>query len=251
VTAGAARERVFLAGATGAIGARLVRLLVEAGHAVFGATRSAAKAPALRQAGATAAIVDVFDALALSRLMVEIRPSIVVHQLTDLPPGLDPSRMADAVARNARIRDEGTRNLVTGAVEAGASRLIAQSIAWVYAPGPEPHGEDDPLDVEAADARGITVRGVAALERQVLGTPGLDGVVLRYGQLYGPGTGFDAATGKASPVHVDAAAFAALLAIDRGEPGIYNVAEPNGLVATDKVLRVLGWDARFRLPDSR
>ena len=85
----------------------------------------------------------------------------------------------------------------------------------------------------------------------MLGTPGLDGVVLRYGQLYGPGTGFDAATGKASPVHVDAAAFAALLAIDRGEPGIYNVAEPNGLVATDKVLRVLGWDARFRLPDSR
>ena len=92
---------------------------------------------------------------------------------------------------NARLRDEGTRNLVSAAVHAGARRLIAQSIAFVYAPGPMPHGEDDPLDVDADDANGVTARGVASLERQVLEAP-VAGIVLRYGALYGPGTGFDA-----------------------------------------------------------
>jgi nucleoside-diphosphate-sugar epimerase len=239
-------ERVFLAGATGAIGARLVPLLIDAGYGVFGTTRSEAKAPTLRQAGATPVIVDVFDAAALLRAVTEIRPAIVIHQLTDLPPALDPARMADAVPRNARIRDEGTRNLVAAALAAGARRLIAQSIAWVYAPGPEPHAEGDPLELDAAGPRGVTIRGVAALERQTLGTPGLDGIVLRYGSLYGPGTGGDPA-GKPMPVHADAAAHAAHLAIDKGASGIFNVAEPNAHVATDKVRRALGWDSGFRL----
>jgi nucleoside-diphosphate-sugar epimerase len=241
-------ERIFLAGASGAVGARLVPLLVAAGYGVFGTTRSAAKARALERAGATPVILDVFDAADLMRAMVEIRPSIAIHQLTDLPPGLDPAGMAAALPRNARIRDEGTRNLVAASLASGAGRLIAQSIAWAYAPGSEPHAEEEPLDVEAADARGITVRGVAALERQVLHTPGLDGVVLRYGQLYGPGTGFDSAAGKASPVHVDAAAAAAHLAIGKARTGVFNVAEPNAHVATDKVRRALGWDHAFRLP---
>lgn len=239
--------RIFLAGASGAIGARLVPLLRQAGHRVVGTTRSAAKAETLRAAGVEPVVVDVFDAPALARAVAEARPDVVIHQLTDLPPGLDPSRMAEATARNACIRDEGTRNLVQAAKAAGARRLVAQSIAWAYAPGPEPHSEDDPLELNAEGRRGITVCGVAALENWTLKSPPLEGVVLRYGQIHGTGTGADAARG-AAPLHVDAAAYAALLAVERGAPGIYNIAEPNAYVATDKARRELGWTADFRLP---
>ena len=119
--------------------------------------------------------------------------------------------------------------------------MIAQSIAWAYAPGPEPHVENDPLDSGAQGVRAISVGGIVALERAVLEAP-LEGIVLRYGQLYGPGTGTDAATG-ASPVHVDAATRAALLAVDRGTRGVYNIAEPNPHVDTTKARKELGWDA--------
>ncbi|MEO5757759.1 MAG: NAD-dependent epimerase/dehydratase family protein [Mesorhizobium sp.] len=239
--------RIFLAGASGAIGQRLIPLLLGAGHHVTGTTRQAAKAEALRSLGAEPVVVDVFDARALSRGVVAARPDIVIHQLTDLPAGLDPARMGEAIARNARIRDEGTRNLVAAARAAGARRLIAQSIAWAYAPGPEPHDEADPLDGMADGNRGISVGGVIALENQVLGSPTLNGIVLRYGQLYGPGTGVEAASGSA-PVHVDAAAYAALLAIEKGDVGAFNVAEPNGYATTEKAVAELGWRADFRLP---
>jgi len=108
-------HRIFLAGASGAIGRRLLPLLRAAGHEVFGTTRDAAKAEGLRQLGAEAVVVDVFDAAALSRAVIAARPQVVIHQLTDLPPGLDPARMADSIPRNARIRSEGTRNLVAAA----------------------------------------------------------------------------------------------------------------------------------------
>ena len=239
-------HRIFLAGASGAIGQRLIPQLLAAGHQVTGTTRNAEKAATLRALGAEPAIVDVFDAEALSRSMLAARPDIVVHQLTDLPPGLDPSRMGEAIVRNARIRDEGTRNLVAAAVASGVRRMVAQSIAWAYAAGPEPHGEADPLDGGASGNRGISVGGVIALEKAVLNAP-FAGIVLRYGQLYGPGTGTDMAAG-ASPVHVDAAAYAALLALDKGAPGIFNVAEPNPAVSTQKAIKELGWRADFRLP---
>lgn len=239
-------HRVFLAGASGAIGQRLIPQLLAAGHQVTGTTRNADKAAILRALGVEPVVVDVFDAEALSRAMLAAKPDIVLHQLTDLPPGLDPSRMGEAVVRNARIRDEGTRNLVAAAVASGVRRMVAQSIAWAYAPGPEPHGEADPLDGGASGNRGISVSGVIALEKAVLDAP-FPGVVLRYGQLYGPGTGTDAA-GGASPVHVDAAAYAALLALDKGAPGIFNVAEPNQAVSTQRAVEELGWRADFRLP---
>ncbi|QKC92810.1 NAD(P)-dependent oxidoreductase [Mesorhizobium sp. NZP2234] len=239
-------HRIFLAGASGAIGQRLIPQLLAAGHHVTGTTRSPDKAATLRSLGIEPVIVDVFNAEVLSRRMLAARPDIVVHQLTDLPPGLDPSRMGEAVVRNARIREEGTRNLVAAAAASGARRMVAQSIAWAYAPGPEPHGEADPLDSEASGNRGISVGGVIALEKAVLNAP-FAGVVLRYGQLYGPGTGTDAAAG-ASPVHVDAAAHAALLALEKGAPGVFNVAEPNQAVSTQKAVEELGWRADFRLP---
>lgn len=238
--------RIFLAGASGAIGTRLTPLLRDAGHFVYGTTRSESKVEALRALGAEPVIVDVFDAIALSRIVASKRPDIVIHQLTDLPKDLDPSQMPQAVVRNARVRREGTRNLVGAAMAAGARRLIAQSIAWIYAPGPEPHTETDPLDADAQGDSGITVQGVIALEDLVLKSPPIEGLVLRYGQLYGPGTHSERPSKKA-PIHVDAAAYAALLAIDHGGPGIYNIAQPNRYVATEKARTELGWTADFRL----
>jgi nucleoside-diphosphate-sugar epimerase len=238
-------HRILLAGASGAIGTSLTPLLRAAGHSVVGTTRSAAKAEALRALGAEPAVVDVFDAEGLMRAVAAARPEVVIHQLTDLPDGLDPSRMEEATQRNARIRDEGTGNLVRAAIAAGARRLVAQSIAWAYAPGTRPYREGDPLDLGAEGRRGVTVRGVAALERRTLNAPPLAGIVLRYGQIYGPGTGFEEGKGPC-PLHVDAAACAALLAVDKGAPGIFNIAEPNDEIATDKARTELGWDPAFR-----
>jgi nucleoside-diphosphate-sugar epimerase len=163
----------------------------------------------------------------------------VVHQLTDLPPALDPARMGEARARNARIREEGTGNLIAAATGAGAARLVAQSVAFVYAPGPTPHMEDDPLDFGTPDQPNVSGRGVASLERQVMAAP-LEGIVLRYGSLYGPGTGFEATT-RPGPLHVEDAAEAARLAVSSGAPGIYNIAEDDGTVSIAKARRLLGW----------
>jgi nucleoside-diphosphate-sugar epimerase len=241
--------RIFLAGATGAIGKRLIPLLLRDGAVVFGTTRSTARAEELRSTGIEPSVVDVFDAPALTRAMLEVKPDVVVHQLTDLALIHDPSRLEEALTRNARLRTEGTQNLVAAAAEAGARRLIAQSIAWTYAPGPEPHAEEDPLNVSATGMTAITVQGVVALEQAVLHTPKLEGIVLRYGWLYGPGTGTTVAAG-APPLHVDAAASAAALAIDRGSPGIYNIADPSPLISVAKARRELGWDPDFRVQES-
>lgn len=238
-------KRALVAGASGAIGRRLCPLLVEDGWQVTGTTRSADKASALRAMSVEPAVVDVFDAKLLLQVVAEARPDVVVHQLTDLPPGLDPERMAEALPRNARIREVGTRNLVAAAVAAGVGRMVAQSIAFAYAPGPHPYHEDAPLNVDAPEAAGVSARGVASLEQQVLGAP-LAGIVLRYGKLYGPGTGFDAPP-SGGPVHVDAAAHAARLATTRGRTGIYNVAAADGTVSTAKAVHELDWSADFRI----
>jgi nucleoside-diphosphate-sugar epimerase len=237
--------KIFLAGATGAIGKRLVPLLLEAGYQVVGTTRSPSRAENLRAAGVEPIVVDVFDRASLVRVAVAAHPDIVIQQLTDLPPGLDPSQMAEGTRRNARMRSEGTRNVVAAALEAGAPRLIAQSIAWMYAPGREPHAEDDTLDVDAQGTRAITVTGVATLERLVLASPPIGGIVLRYGHLYGPGTGTDT-PGEPPSLHVDAAAAAALLAIEKGRIGIYNIAEPNSYISTEKARSELGFNAAYR-----
>ena len=236
--------KVFVAGATGVIGARLVPLLVAAGYRVSGLSRSAAKVGALQAAGAAPVIADVFDAPALQRALLELRPDVVIHQLTDLPPNLDPKLMAEATLRNARVRSEGTMNLVQAALASGARRFIAQSIAWAYAPGVEPHTEQDPLDLASEGSRAITVRGVAELERLTLDSAPLAGVVLRYGQVYGPGSSRAHAEGSA-PVHADAAAHAALLAVERGA-GIYNVAEETPYASSRRARAELGWDPSFR-----
>jgi nucleoside-diphosphate-sugar epimerase len=193
---------IFVAGASGAIGKPLVALLVARGYEVFGTTRFPDKAQLLRQLGAQPVVVDVFDAAALAKALLAAKPQIVIHQLTDLPPGLDPARMAEAAARNARIRIEGTKNLIAAALAAGARRLISQSIAW--------------------EPQGVSAQGVASLEHQTLNSPPLEGIVLRYGRRYGPGTGRDEAPAEL-PCHVDVAARATVIAVEKGKPGIVRV----------------------------
>ena len=235
--------RIFLAGASGVIGQRLIPLLLGAGHEVTGTTRSAAKAAELKAAGIAPVVVDVFDADAVRVAVASARPHAMIHQLTDLPDLLDPAHMAEALARNSRLRVEGTANLVAAARAAGVRRLIAQSIAFAYADGPEPHQETDPLAAGEGPG-GVSVRGVRALEDAVLNAPGIEGIVLRYGRLYGPGT-WNMPNARA-PLHVDAAAHAALLALTRGAPGVYNIAEQDGAVAIEKGRRELGFDPAFR-----
>ncbi|MCH5488824.1 NAD-dependent epimerase/dehydratase family protein [Pseudomonas syringae] len=233
-------RKVFVAGASGVIGRALLKLSVAAGYSVYGATRRAEKVKDIEATGATAVVVDVYDAERLNEELVRIQPWAVIHQLTDLPRGLSPELMAKAVENNARIRTEGTRNLVAAARAAGATRLIAQSIAWAYRPGDTPYLETSPLDVEAQGSRGISVGGVAALEQQVLSEPALNGTVLRYGQLYGPDTGTDEPTGT-SPVHVQDAARAVLLALQKEQSGIFNITQDSPTVSNEKAKRILGW----------
>lgn len=237
-------QSLFLAGASGVIGRRLTPLLVAEGWRVFGMTRSADKASRVKDLGAEAIVADVFDATAVASALSKARPDVVIHQLTDLPPGLDSNKMAETTPRNARIRHEGTRNLLSAAVSCGVRRFVAQSIAYAYADGPLPHWEEGPLNVDAEGQAGISARGVASLEHQVLSAP-LVGIVLRYGRFYGPGTGFETARAPGT-VHVDAAAHAAALAAVRGAPGIYNIAEDDGAVSSEKAKRLFGWSAGWR-----
>lgn len=226
------------------IGRVLCRMLVDDGWSVVGTTRSAAKANILHNIGVEPFIVDVFDATSLRDVVCRVRPHVVMHQLTDLPPALDPAKMGEARVRNARLREVGTRNLVAAAVAAGAQRMVAQSIAFAYAPGPMPYTEDAPLNLDHPDS-GPSARAVASLERQVLAAP-LDGIVLRYGKLYGPGTGFDQPP-SGGPLHVDAAADAARRAATHGEAGVYNIAEADDTVSSIKATASFGWNPAFRV----
>jgi nucleoside-diphosphate-sugar epimerase len=236
--------KVFIAGVSGAIGRRLMPLLHEAGHDVTGMTRSANVARELEASGVHAVVVDVFDPDALTRAVVAAQPEVVMHQLTDLPRDIpDEAELAAAYPRNARIRIEGTRNLVAAANAASARRFIVQSVAFAYLPGKEPYAETDPLNL-VEGPRLVTVRAAADMEQQVLNS-GMEPVVLRYGLLYGPGT-WSEGPARRPPVHVDAAAQAALLALT-GRPGIYNIADDEGTVSIEKARSEWGFDPAFRL----
>jgi len=228
---------VFVAGASGAVGRVMCQLLLADGWRVVGTTRFPGKAADLEAIGVRPIVVDVFDRDALIRAVVEAAPDVVVHQLTDLPKELDAERLAAARPNNARIREVGTENLVAATISAGAKRLVAQSIAFAYASGPRPYLEDAPLDPSWSS--------VARLEELVLGGP-FEGIVLRYGRLYGPRTWYNQPNREAS-VHVDAAADAARRAVTRGAPGIYNVAEDDGTVNSSKAERAFGWRPDFRI----
>jgi nucleoside-diphosphate-sugar epimerase len=232
--------RVFVAGATGVIGRILVPLLVTAGYEVTGTTRAADRVAAIEATGAHAVVVDAFDRAALTAALTAARPDVVIHQLTDLttPPGRGLSDLE--IGRNARLREEGTANLVAAVVAAEAGRLIAGSIAWIYEDGEEPRTEEDPLQSAEGPYATPTRRAVHELERLVTGDERFEGIVLRYGHFYGPGT-WSEAPPEPPTVHVEAAATATLLAVARGDAGIYNVVDDDGPVSNVKARSVLGW----------
>lgn len=249
--------KVFVAGASGAIGRSLVPRLLAAGHEVTGSTRSTERADAIRAQGADAVTVDVFDAEALHAVMAEAAPEVVVHELTALPERFEPRRK-DLYDATNRVRSEGTKNLIDGARAAGARRFVCQSIAFSYAPTPgRPrararagprrsdtlHEEEDPLFLDAPPPFAGATRVIADMERAALEAGGLDGLVLRYGWFYGPGTYYadDGAiakdvrrrrfpvvgqgSGVFSFIHLDDAATATVAAVERGAPGVYNVVD--------------------------
>ncbi len=193
--------RIFLAGATGVIGVRLVPLLIEAGHEVAGMTRSARKADEISAAGATPVVCDVYDPAALSTAVVGFRPDLVMHQLTDLPDDL--ARLPESGAANSRIRTEGTRNLLDAAAAADAKRFLAQSIAW-----------------EPPAGRGAEI---ATHESAVLEA---GGVVLKYGQFYGPGTYYESTPPSPPRVHIDHAATATVALLEAPSGVVVVVDEP-------------------------
>jgi nucleoside-diphosphate-sugar epimerase len=237
--------RIFVAGATGALGRRLVPLLVARGHDVTAMTRTAAKAAGLRAAAAEPVVADALDREAVLAAVAAARPEVVVHELTDLARMRDFRKVDQGFAATNRLRTEGTDHLLAAARAAGARRFVAQSYAgWPTArTGGPVSTEDDPLDPDPPAALRRTLDAIRYLEAAVLGAAGLEGLVLRYGGFYGPGTsagegGFmlddlrrrrfplvGAGTGVWSFVHIDDAAEATAAATERGAPGIYNVVD--------------------------
>lgn len=233
--------KVFLAGGTGAIGKPLLAGLLAAGHHVTGMTRSTANADALRARGAEAVLCDALDEAALRASVVAAAPDVVINQLTAIPRRLDPRKIERDFALTNKLRTEGTRNLIAAARAAGASKLISQSVAFVYEPTgrDELHSEEDPLYRSPPKAFKRTFEAIEQLERTTLDA---HGTVLRYGYFYGPGTSLakdgslaEQARKRQLPIvgggggvwpliHVDDAAKATLAALD-GPPGVYNIVD--------------------------
>jgi nucleoside-diphosphate-sugar epimerase len=221
--------KIFLAGASGAVGRPLTEMLVAEGHQVIGTTRDPGKADMLRALGATPAIVDALDREALIAAVRAARPDAVIHQLTDLT-------RFDFAATN-RVRIEGTRNLVDAARSVGVRRMVAQSFGPAYAPGEGLATEETPLYLDAPQEWREMIAALATLEAAVSELPG--GVILRYGLFYGPGTSlaadgfhadlvrkgqFPANENVNSFAHIEDAARAAMLALE-WPAGIYNIVD--------------------------
>ncbi len=237
--------RVFVAGATGAVGKRLIPVLMAAGHQVVATTRSPAKTIGLRSAGAEPVVVDGLDRDAVVAAIESARPDVVVHEMTALSSMRSLRNFDEEFAVTNRLRTEGTEYLVEGARAAGARKVVVQSYAgWPSVrEGSRMTTEEDPFDPAPPRTMTRTLDALRRLESIVAGASGMTGVVLRYGSLYGPGTStapggeiVEAVRRRKFPVvgdgrgvwsflHVDDAASATLLAIERGEPGVYNVVD--------------------------
>jgi 2-alkyl-3-oxoalkanoate reductase len=263
--------RVFVAGATGAIGQRLVPLLVDAGHEVVGSTRTPSKTDGLRVVGATPVVMDGHDGKAIRQAVLEARPDVVVHQMTSLSNELDLQRFAESFAETNRLRTESTDHLLAASVEAGARRFVAQSFAgW---PNEQRGGpiktEDDPVNSSPPGEVKETLEAILHLEAVTTGTVGIEGLALRYGGFYGPGQAlgkggamFDAVAGRKVPIvgrgsgiwsfiHIDDAAAATALAVERGVPGVYNVVDDDPAPVSEwlpYLAEVLGAKAPRRVP---
>ena len=237
--------RVFVAGAGGAIGRRLVPQLVRAGHSVVGMTRSAGKAEGIHAAGGETVVADALDEQAVMAAVQGARPEIVVHELTALPERFNLRNFDREFELTNRLRREGTDHLVAAARAAGARRFVAQSFAgWPYAPDGGPvKSEEDPLDPDPPPGFRGTLAAIRYLESAVLSAAGLEGLALRYGPFYGPGTSIGekgsivenvrhrrvpvvgSEAGVWSFAHIDDATSATITTIKRGAPGVYNVVD--------------------------
>jgi 2-alkyl-3-oxoalkanoate reductase len=237
--------RVFVAGATGAMGKRLVPALVGAGHQVTAMTRSPDKAAALAAAGAEPVVADGLDGAAVLRAVTQTAPEVIIHQMTGLA-GMKNLKKFDAeFAATNRLRTEGTDNLLAAARAAGVRRIVAQSYGnWNYErTGTTLKTEEDRLDPAPPANQRQTLRAIEYVERAVTGADGIEGLALRYGNFYGPGTGISRdgdisaqvrkrmfpivgdGTGVWSFTHMDDAAAAAIAAAERGAPGVYNIVD--------------------------
>ncbi|TDD65068.1 NAD(P)-dependent oxidoreductase [Jiangella aurantiaca] len=247
--------RVFLAGATGAVGRSLVPMLVETGHEVTGSTRSESKLAELRAAGAEGVVMDGLDAGSVMAAVRAARPDVVVHQQTALSAGMgDMRRFDEGFAVTNRLRTEGTDHLMAAALAAGATRFVAQSFTgWPNArSGGSVKTEDDPLEPNPPAACRESLRAIQYVERVTTTTPGIDGLALRYGGFYGRGTGLTGdevpgllrkrrfpivggGTAVWSVIHIDDAARATLAAIEGGAPGVYNIVDDDPAPAAEVI----------------
>lgn len=256
--------RVFLAGATGVIGRPLIPQLLEAGHEVTALARTPEKAKALEALGVETAIADAFDVEGIREAVGSARPEVLIHELTALPREMNMRKYAEQLEPTNRLREETTPHFLAAAREAGARRVIFQSISFITAPdGPPVVDESAPL----MNTR--PVNATVAMERFVTSAEALEGVVLRYGFFYGPGTYYapdgqmvsmvrkrmlpvvGSGEGRSSFIHVDDAAAATVHALDHGPPGIYNITDDHPAAASEwipELARLVGAGKPRRLP---
>ena len=265
--------KVFVAGATGALGRQLVPLLVAGGHQVTGLTRSAAKQDLVRSLGARPALADALDPDAVARAVAEAEPELIVHQLTALSGSLDMRHIERDLALTSRLRTEGTDHLLAAGQATGVSRFVAQSFAgWPFArTGGAVKSEEDPLDPAPPAALRTALEAIRHLEDAVTGAAWTEGVVLRYGGFYGPGTSFSlkpegehvelirrrrfpivgGGAGVWSFIHIEDAATATVAAVEHGRRGIYNVVDDDPAPVSDwlpAAAGALGAKPPMRLP---
>jgi nucleoside-diphosphate-sugar epimerase len=248
--------RIFVAGASGALGRRLVPQLADAGHDVIGMTRSEGKRDLLRDLGAAPVVANALDPDAVGQAVSEAEPEAIVHQLTAIPGALNPRRLDRDFELTNRLRTEGTDHLLSAARASGVRRFVAQSFAplsYARTGGPV-KTESDPLDPDPLPEIRATADAIRHLERAVTGADWVEGIVLRYGGFYGPGTSIatdpdteqvaavrarkfplvGGGTGVWSFIHIDDAASATVAAVERAAPGVYNVTD-------DEPARVSEW----------
>ena len=245
--------KIFVAGATGALGRQLVPRLVAAGHAVVAIARSASREEAVRRLGATPVVADALDRDAVAAAVAEVVPDVIVHQLTALPQSLDVRHFDRELVATNRLRTAGTDHLLSAGRAVGVRRFVAQSFAgWPYARSGGPvKTEEDPLDPSPPPAMRSTLEAIRHLEDAVVNAEWTEGVVLRYGTFYGPGTALRAdgeiveqirrrrfplvgdGGGVWSFVHVEDAADATVAAVERGRRGIYNIVDDEPVPAAD------------------
>ncbi|MBD1889362.1 NAD(P)-dependent oxidoreductase [Coleofasciculus sp. FACHB-SPT9] len=248
--------KIFVAGATGAIGRPLLNQLLARGHDVIALTRSPERAQSLVAEGIEPAVADVFDADSVKAAIARAQPEVVIEQLTALPRTYSRESMSAAAPLNTRIRLEGGANVLAAAQAAGVRRYLRQSVAFWGIPGTGLADEETPLSLDASPAVAAEARLVTEIEHCLLETSNLEGIALRYGFFYGPGTWFNPdgdvaqqvrqqqfpivgnGEGVWSWLHIEDAAIATVAAAEQGNPGVY-------LIANDRPLAVREWLPAF------